>query len=485
MYELIEEIDVTPSTNILDVLGNSGYTLETAIADIIDNSITAKSKNIKVTFDFLSDNPKLLIIDDGYGMTLDKLKEAAVPAKKSQKDKRDDDDLGRYSLGLKSASKSFCGKLTIFSKAKGHNSNCITIDFDQITATKKWVAYVVNNKEYSSYVKDKGTVVIWENLKFLPNADDAEVFRNEVYDKMASVETHIAHVFSDFILNNKIKFYINGNLIEGWDPFATNFDNTKITYEFEKEYKNELIKFKTYIIPLIDSLDEKDRIRITGYGLQNQQGFYIYRNNRIISEGGWLDLKDFQYDNKANYCRIRVDIPSALDKEFQTNFIKSSISIPIDLVKEFKNVAKNARRESLHNYNYTKNPRIRQPRIKGQEIPIWFVKNTAKGISLQINTEHPLISDLSKDIGPRKFNRIISMLTKTIPVAKIQNSVGTQAELEQDYIEQLMKETYEHLKQEGKTKKEIEETMSRTEPFNKYFSILLEFLSKVGEENDK
>lgn len=483
--DILETYDVAPSTNILDVLGNSGYSLETAIADIMDNSITAKAKNIKLFFDSNNNDPKLLIVDDGRGMSLEKLKEASIPANRSQKEKRDEDDLGRYSMGLKSASISFCGKLSMYSKTKNQKANFVTIDFDEITSTKKWVARVMKSEAYSSFINESGTVIIWENLKFLPAKNDLELFKCEMYDKMSSIEKHISHVFSDFIMNNKINFYINNNLIDAWDPFGTKFNNTKITNDFKKKYKNDIIKFKTYIIPLVDSLSDKDRATITGYGLQNQQGFYIYRNGRLISEGGWLNMSGFQYDNKSNYCRIRVDIPSSLDKEFQTNFMKSSITVPFDLLRDFKNVAKSARQDSLNNYNYTKNPKIRSKKLKGQEIPIWYVKTGAKGINLQLNLKHPVIEKLSSEIGARNFNRIISVLTKTIPVARIQNAVGLQSELDQEYIEQLMKDAYEHLEKEGKTKKEIEEILSKTEPFTKNFTQLLDFLKKKEDSNDK
>lgn len=92
-----------------------GYSLEAAIADIIDNSIAAKAGKVKLFF-FPIDDAYLCILDDGIGMNNTQIDAAMQYGSQSPSDIRDASDLGRYGLGLKTASLSQCRVLTVVSK---------------------------------------------------------------------------------------------------------------------------------------------------------------------------------------------------------------------------------------------------------------------------------------------------------------------------------------------------------------------------------
>ena len=130
---------------MMDVLGHSGYTFNYAMADILDNCISAHAKNIKIYFDLTLKNPYLYILDDGDGMTFDELKNAAVIGYKDIGEKREEDDLGRYSTGLKSATRSFCDDVVISSKPYDNRCNSIEIDYSHITESKKWEAFILRS----------------------------------------------------------------------------------------------------------------------------------------------------------------------------------------------------------------------------------------------------------------------------------------------------------------------------------------------------
>ncbi len=109
---------------LIESLRDIGYSMETAIADIIDNSITAKATNVWIRFSWNFDNPWIAIIDDGYGMTENVLIEAMRFGSKNPRDDRPEDDLGRFGLGMKTASFSQCRHLTVLSKQNRHLSCC-------------------------------------------------------------------------------------------------------------------------------------------------------------------------------------------------------------------------------------------------------------------------------------------------------------------------------------------------------------------------
>ena len=154
-----------------------GYSMETAVADIIDNSITAKAKKIDIRFAWDSGNPWLAIIDDGYVMTEDKLVIAMQLGSKNPKLERTRDDLGRFGIGLKTASLSQCRHLSVISKKNA----CVTgydYDLDNFNNVEngKWSVGIIEDDDitdnpilsslFNEHLEqsDSGTIVLWEIL---------------------------------------------------------------------------------------------------------------------------------------------------------------------------------------------------------------------------------------------------------------------------------------------------------------------------------
>ena len=147
-----EIFSISPGTNIMDVLGHSGYSFDFAIADLIDNCLAAKASKVKLYFDVKSKAPYLYILDDGVGMSLSKIKEAAVIGFEEISKQRSNEDLGRFSTGLKSAAKSFCENMYICSKQEGLPASTVQLDFKHIKKSKKWEAFVVSNPALESLI---------------------------------------------------------------------------------------------------------------------------------------------------------------------------------------------------------------------------------------------------------------------------------------------------------------------------------------------
>lgn len=472
--------EVSPSTNIIGVLGSSGYTLETAIADIVDNSIAATASQIQITFNIKNTEDDIVMItDNGKGMSLENMKKAAILAHTGKDEERAADDLGRYSLGLKSASMSFCDRLYIVSKEKNQTAHTIVMDFEEIVKTQKWNAYEVEIPEYEDLLGDSGTIIVWKKLKFI-NHDQFD--RRLLNEKIASVERHMSHIYSDYIKENRIIFRIGKTTIEAWDPFMLSLDNIKIVSSDVISYKDEKINVTIYILPVVSSLTEDQQRVMTGKGLSEQQGFYIYRNNRIISEGGWLNLSGLNIDNKSQYARIRVDIPSTLDAEFKVNFMKNSIEVPQELQTQFIKIAKKAKKESLHNYAYMKNPTLRKPRKAKDVIPVWNVTTTNKAISLNVNENHPIILEITKNMSIRDRKKLFALLSKNLPVDRVQNNDFNEKGYSEQEIKQLIEDTYTSFKNDGLSPVEIQTKMSSMEPFTQemYFGYLVDYFFENG-----
>lgn len=315
-----------------------GYSFESAVADIIDNSISAGAHNIQLFFPVNPLDCSVAVCDDGCGMTQDELFDAMKYGSEQKSNKRAENDLGRFGLGLKAASLSQCRKMTVISK-KNHNIYAYAWDLDIIEATKDW--YVVectdqqiSNLKHISYLQDKdnGTVVIWENF------DTIEKAAGNVYAELnkyeSSTSDYLSLIFHRFLNktgSSKLSIKINEYELKGFDPFLENHNKTNIRRKIELPIEDSdgierIVTVQPYVLPFQKDLSADDK-KLSG-GIENyrsKQGFYIYRNERLIVWGNWFGRPR---DELTKYARIRVDIPNTLDDIWGIDIKKQSARIP-------------------------------------------------------------------------------------------------------------------------------------------------------------
>ena len=233
------------ASSILGSLRSIGYDLKTALADIIDNSISARAKKIEIVNNDISGlNPKLewlAIVDDGEGMTLPKMVEAFILGGDGIESLREDSDLGRFGLGLKTASFSQCRKLTVISKTKKTKIKSLVFDLNFIISNKnKWEAYTLNDPDLALvkiksrlfnqgiFEQDSWTLVLWENI------DKKIIQGNKIfYEELEKVREHISLIFHKYEKGLEIR--LNNTKIIFWDPYATAISSAKKNYRFNSE----------------------------------------------------------------------------------------------------------------------------------------------------------------------------------------------------------------------------------------------------------
>lgn len=316
-------------SNFIIAIRDIGYTLEVAVADIIDNSITAKSKNINI---FCTMNKikeiSLEILDDGIGMNEEELVEAMRLGSKDPTIIRSKTDLGRFGLGLKTASFSQCKKLTVFTKKEGKIFNR-QWDLDYIEKRNEWFLKTLSNYENYEIVKKlekvkSGTVVIWENIDRF-NIDNLE-------DSIFKLNNHLSLVFHRFLEKGKFKIVINENKLEAFNPF--NIKNMA-TYEAEPEevkFGKDKVIITPYVLPHHSKVTQQEYKRYgTEDGYLKSQGFYLYRADRLLIYGTWFGLHKITDAHKL--VRIQIDISNKNDTDWGID-VKKSTAKPAIYIKE-------------------------------------------------------------------------------------------------------------------------------------------------------
>lgn len=329
-----EIIKIPPAKSLIFGLRCIGYNFSTALADIIDNSISAEARNIKVFSNPDAKEPYVVIFDDGCGMGRKALENAMTLG--SDKETKEDCELelGRFGLGLKSASFSQCLSLTVASK-DCNRINAMRYDLKKIEKTNEWKLDILDDDEIKLLPEieklievQSGTIVIWEQFDKIE--ESSKSFKDSFIATIGLAKQHIEFVFHRFY--EKINFEFNGHRIEKRDPFLSGYTNSQEGRTQEILIDGNKIIVTPFVLPYANSLNEEQKKMLGNpKSIYDDQGFYIYRNKRLIIWGSWLHMNIRSEFNKL--ARVRIDIPSELDSMWMLDVKKSSAKIP-DRIKE-------------------------------------------------------------------------------------------------------------------------------------------------------
>lgn len=422
---MIKTVKAEPNaSSMFNTMRSIGYTIETALADIIDNSISAGATNIDITYEFESSDSYLAIIDNGIGMSNDELIDALRPGSGHPDDERNLNDLGRFGLGLKTASLSQCRRLSVLSK-QDDQLNSWTWDLDYIHEKQEWL---LMNKVPLHYKWEEqlesnksGTAVIWTNLDRLHQDLDSEnsVHRKKFFSQMSKCADHLSMVFHRYIegkvpSKKKLKIKLNGEKIDAWDPFMT---DAKAVEPRPSVKVSESVIVKGFVLPhrsKIAPSEYRNAMKIHGSWTEHQ-GFYVYRNNRILVSGNWLGL--FKNERQYDLCRIKIDISSSLDKEWQIDIKKSSAIIPAIYQERLRTIAKEVRAKGVEVYR-KKGKILKRKITKTQFEPMWneVVKNDKH--HFKINRNNSVIKSFLKGDN-NNLRDLLKYVEESIPTSLI------------------------------------------------------------------
>ncbi|MFQ3351940.1 MAG: hypothetical protein ACI914_001193 [Candidatus Marivariicella framensis] len=414
-----------------------GYNLSTAIADIIDNSISANAKKIDIDYKWQGKNSFISIIDNGNGMNLEELVSAMTPGSKDPDEVRNENDLGRFGMGLKTASFSQCKRLTVITKKDGYKTIKRCWDIDYINEVEEWVLLdYISDFSFLELLNeyDSGTVVLWENLdRIVGNVqENNETVKNAFYQEMSSVKEHLSLVFHRFLENSKIQLISNSYPIEPWNPFLYNL-TTKPEMGLPAKIAGN-VDVTYYILPHMSRISPEEYEKSGGpLGWFNQQGFYIYRGDRLLVSGDWLGLEKKRDYSKL--ARIAVNFPNTDDFAWNLDIKKSTATPPIEIRRELSRIARAAIKKSAKVYNWRGQKSISDHQESIGVEMIWNDITNREGIKkYKINRKHLIIKQALELEGSNKIiSKTLKLIENNIPLELIlynQNEDPSNHELE-------------------------------------------------------
>lgn len=474
---------------MVEALRGLGYNTQTALSDIIDNSVAAGASEVRIEFVWAQTESRITCLDNGAGMSAAGLDLAMRLGERNPLEERATSDLGRFGLGLKTASFSQCRRLTV-----------ATIGVDGMQALRWDLDYLANSSDdgwhllegphpgSEGYVEPlseagRGTLVLWEELdRIVTPGSTVQDFLN-LADK---VEQHLGMVFHRYLEGTRprLRILLNGQPVKPWDPFMTDHPGKPYNPPVFKHPTLKGIEAECHVLPHKDMLSGEDFEVLGGpEGWTAQQGFYVYRNERLLVAGSWLGLgtgRSWTKDEAHRLARIRLDIPNSADADWKIDIRKSTARPPVYLRDWLTRLAEATRGRARRAFAHRGRPTLLGNK---QVAEAWKVERLASGIRYRIDSDHPAIRDVLDDAGGLlpQIRAMLRVIEETVPVQRIwidtaENRdtpcTGFEKTPSSEVNEVLMVMYRSMIEKKGYSASSAREQLRTTEPFHAFPSLV-------------
>jgi hypothetical protein len=468
---------------MIEALRGLGYSAPTAIADIVDNSVAASAGRVSIGFAWNGAASRMTILDDGVGMSASELDRAMRLGDRSPLDARAPTDLGRFGLGLKTASFSQCRRLTVASRRDGVVS-CLRWDLD-VLASSVDDGWHLLEVPFDTLVgppvpwsgPDTGTLVIWEALDGMVTPGFGE---QDFLDVADAVERHLAMVFHRYLegTHPRLRLDINGRPVGPWDPFMARHPATWSSPIVRLRSESGTVEVQSHVLPHRDHLTADEQETAAGpEGWTAQQGFHVYRNQRLLVAGSWLGLgqgRSWTKEEAHRLARIRLDIPNSADAAWRIDIRKSSARPPVTLRSPLTRLAEDARERARRVFAHRGQPigfRDTQPISQA-----WRTEHFVGGMRYRIDQNHPAVRGVLDDAGgiSAQVKAMLRVIEETVPVQRIwlDTTEGREtprvgfSEAAPTEVLTVLEPLYGSLMRKGLTPAAARDRLLHTEPFN-------------------
>lgn len=420
----INTFDFTPDPiSLLESNRNLGYSIEEAISDLIDNSISARAKQISYEIHWNDGDPYFLLKDNGMGMCNEEneLINSFRLGSKNPLEERDDNDLGRFGFGMKTASLSQARALTVITKKSKYKTIALSLDLDFITENKKWLLKTADENKFKDEFKylsslESGTIIRWDHWDRAPKSE------NDFMSLITVINNYLSVCFHRY-LDKGISISHHDYPLQSCSPIPN--DNER-HYSKLQHPKNEKVVQTSWILKHPKAWDEEyeNISQFNSYslfnGFERQQGIYIYRCDRLLTPyGGWFGL--IRSSNATKLARVTIDYPNDADELWSLDITKTNASIPLDFKNEIKKLIDVSRNGSVKkivrgNRHVTQN-------LSKNNSRIWKLSDNREfnSYKYEIDIKHPVFSELinQKKIKEKDLKNILKLISNNLPVAKI------------------------------------------------------------------
>ncbi|WP_202878714.1 ATP-binding protein [Acetobacter sp. DmW_136] len=479
---------------MLEALRGLGYAPATALADLIDNSIAANAREVAIHLEWAAQDSWVRIIDNGDGMDDAALEEGMRLGARDPRAERAVSDLGRFGLGLKTASFSQARRLTVASRQKGGSIACLRWDLDLIDQVSgaEWPLFEGPASGSEPLLEplawmEHGTIVLWERLDRIVTDGFTVTDMIELADR---IEAHLAMTFHRLIecRQTGVRLLLNGREVKPWDPYLMGHPGKAFESPEYRILHTTGVMLQCHVLPHRDMLKPSEQVAAAGPGgWVQQEGFYVYRNRRLLLAGSWLGLGDggrpWPRDEAHRLARIRLDIPNSADAEWKINILKSTASAPVRLRSQLHRLAFETREVARRVFAHRGHIQPAGETRSNAVAEVWQVRRSAQGTSYRINRDHVLVASILNRAGPLRSDilALLRLIEETVPVQRIWLDTAEDKETPRtgfsEAVESEVMETLSSMFEalvmfRGLSPAEARERLGRTPPFDRHINLI-------------
>jgi hypothetical protein len=266
-----------------------------------------------------------------------------------------------------------------------------------------------------------GTTVLWQQLDRLTRDQQTQNDKHHqrFLDRIEAVRRHLGMVFHRLMTGrDAVSIFVNDRPLAPWDPFMESHEATHRLPTDPLRMNGVRVNVQPFVLPHFSKLTKAEYETGAGpHGWLAHQGFYVYRRDRLLVAGDWLGF-GWTKDEHLKLARIAVELPNALDHEWQINVTKSRATPPPALRDDLKRIAERARAEAKNVFSH-RGARL-APQAATARTHLWEPMAKHDRTFYQINHAHPLVRQAIDSSQDRPaLTALLRLLQETIPLQHI------------------------------------------------------------------
>ncbi|MFO0448050.1 MAG: ATP-binding protein [Pseudomonadota bacterium] len=481
-------INAPPKAAILiESMRDIGYSLETALADVVDNSITAGARDIHILVDTTSPEVAIGVVDDGHGMTEDELIEAMRLGSRNPLAPRKSRDLGRFGLGLKTASFSQCRRLTVVARKRGETT-VATWDLDLVAKADEWSLQISNDASNVPFIKhlgSEGALVVWERLDRAVEQTQTTAGRKHFVRRVDETARHLELVFHRFLAGEpgltKVSMRINELPLKPFDPFHSAHPATIRGPTETVQVNGHEVAITAFTLPHHRNVTEAEWERYAGpAGYLKNQGFYLYREKRLIINGTWFGLA--RQMELTKLARVRIDMPNGLDADWHVDVKKAWARPPLQVRTKLETLIATLGSPSRRIFTG------RGQKLYSAGEQVWQRVQQNNSIVYRLNGDSPVLAAFRETLPTElksAFDRAMQAASAALPMDAIYADLASSPEsvrgepLDDETLGAMLKVTVQSLRAMGLDEDTIRQTLRVSEPFRSSWDRSEELLEDI------
>lgn len=467
-----------------------GYSVEAAVADLLDNSIAAGASQVEVEFAAAAaPEPYVVIFDDGEGMDAETLVEAMRFGSQDPRETRKEGDLGRFGLGMKTASLSQCRRVTVVSLRVGGDCTAAEWDLDECEARGVWWLKRPALEDIPPSIiarlreQGHGTAVLWRNLDRLAPQEDGQ--GRVLDDALSGLAEHLGftfHRFTDRRATYRVDILVNKRPVPEFDPFLENHNKGQALHTETFTVEGATVTVSPFVLPFPSRLSDYDLKRAGGRDrVKSGHGFYIYRGGRLVVPGGWFRI--VPSDELVRLTRVRVDVPTELDHLWKIDIRKTAVQPPPELRSGLRRIVGQAASRSRRVYQFRGNA----TRTQGQR-PLWLRQSLRDGaVSWTVDREHPAVQALANG-STEATDRLLRLVESSLPVHDIHVHLASDITVEEpddgteEELEALARRILDAVADVPDARRTMFGNLPDMEPFSRHPEMTAHIMEKLEEQ---